>query len=137
MLKLRMQARTGRRGIRLGLVAAIVAAIATLGAVAPAPASAHDACVGTPLEPSVACVRHAHKTVDICDRDADGHWVWAEVYLINLGGSEPDRTITVTDTNGSTSGCGHYTASSREDVGQVRVAVQYEGYGPWLTMTPH
>lgn len=125
------------RAVHVGVVALIVMGAAGLGlAVAPTSALAHDACIGISVEPSIACVRNGHKTVDICDRHADGHWVWAQVQLIDLAGSSGDRIISVSDTNGSAPGCRHFTAGELWAVGMVQVAVQYEGYGAWLYMGP-
>jgi hypothetical protein len=69
-----------------------------------APAAAHDACVSQGRD--VACVRYSHGRIDACDREADGHRVYA-VALSGVG----DRW-TVSDPNGSTPGCGQLWVSN-------------------------
>jgi len=124
---------------KLGVAAMIVTAAAVAVIVPSGPASAHDgACVGVAFEASVACVRNYHRTVDACDRNADGHWVWAEAYVQDGAGSGGDYWLKVDDTNGSASGCGNKTVGSIYAVLWTRVCVQYEGCGPWLDLgRPH
>src|SRR4051812_29747342 len=75
----------------------------TIGALALAPASASaDTCVGHPSDPSVVCTRDGDHTVDVCDRDADGHRVYARVVTQE---SYPAYQSPYYDDNDSKAGC--------------------------------
>lgn len=77
----------------------LIVAFATAFVVVPAsPALAHDMCVSQGRD--VGCVRYDHRRLDACDREADGHRVYA-VATNGLG----DRW-TVSDPNGADPGCG-------------------------------
>lgn len=121
---------------KFGLATLILASVAAVTVVVPA-ASAHDGCVQSWYEPSVACGRNWHKTVDVCDRHADGHWVWAQVHLADLSGSGDSYPIIV-DESGSQSGCGSKTFRREVDwVVGFQVCVQHEGCGPWRNLGYH
>ena len=104
-------------------LAASVAAIAASGAEAPtARAQAQDVCAGHPSDPSVVCVRNAAHTVDVCDRDPDGHRAYARVTTQE---SYPAFLSPYYDSNDSQAGCSnlHFPSS----VVSVAVCVQFEG----------
>jgi hypothetical protein len=110
--------RTGAKLLALLTVAAAGVAASAL------PAQGHGLpCSTHPSDPSVACVPHPHGTIDVCDRDADGHEVWARQYY-----ASPDHVIsTPPDPNGSQSGCGHFQRDSASFAYQV--CIQFEGCG--------
>ena len=117
-----------------------VAGLLVVAALAPAKAAA---CTSTPSvkqgDGSIACwTRDGFGLhLDWCDRDADGHYVYARVsdsVFSRLG--HYFTTVEILgdpggyDRNGSASGCGHLGYLN----GQIyawAVCVQYEGCGPW------
>ena len=89
----------------------------------PAPAPpAKDVCATHPSDPSVVCTRNAGHTVDVCDRDADGHRAYARVVT---EASSPGFQSPYYDNNDSQPGCANIGFTSR--VLSVAVCVQYEG----------
>ncbi|MGI8624901.1 MAG: hypothetical protein ACR2NB_15795 [Solirubrobacteraceae bacterium] len=88
----------------------------------PAPAPAKDVCVGHPSDKSVVCVRNGGHTVDVCDRDADGHRAYARVIT---EASNPNVQSPYYDGNDSQDGCANVPFPSR--VLSVAVCVQFEG----------
>jgi len=118
-----------RRRTRL-LVSAAVTCLAAIAYPVPS-AEAHDTCVSHPSDPSVVCVRNNHTVADICDRDADGHRVYAHVNVVTSGGQFQDIT-TGYDPNDSQPGCGQwYTSSAYPRIYDIKVCVQYEGCSAW------
>lgn len=96
---------------------------------APAPAPrppARDVCAGHPSDPSVVCTRNAGHTVDVCDRDPDGHRAYARVITEE---SSPAFLSPFYDDNDSRAGCANLHFPSR--VLSVAVCVQYEGCSPF------
>ncbi|CAA9503311.1 MAG: GH43_30 / GH43 / GH43_33 / GH43_3 / GH43_31 [uncultured Solirubrobacteraceae bacterium] len=93
---------------------------------APAPAPprppARDVCATHPSDPSVVCTRNAGHTVDVCDRDPDGHRAYARVVT---EASWPNFQSPYYDTNDSQPGCANVGFTSR--VLSVAVCVQHEG----------
>src|SRR5215210_5295101 len=92
-------------------------------ALAPATAgAAQDVCAAHPSDPSVVCTRDDAHTVDVCDRDADGHRAYARVVT---QASYPAFMSPYYDDNDSQPGCAnlHFASS----VMSVVVCVQYEG----------
>jgi len=92
----------------------------------PAPPSAKDVCAGHPSDPSVVCVRNAGHTVDVCDRDPDGHRAYARVVT---QASSPGFLSPFYDGNDSQPGCSNVPFPDR--VLSVAVCVQNEGCGPY------
>lgn len=86
------------------------------------PPVAHDACVAHPSDPSVVCVRNRGHTVDVCDRDPDGHRAYARVIT---DASRPNFRSPFYDDNDSQAGCANLPFPST--VRGVAVCVQYEG----------
>ena len=78
-----------------------VAIFAGAAAMFPAsPAAAYGRCAA--YGANVACVSVGHHIIDWCDREADGHRVFAQYYI--------NRSTVVTtgvDANGSRRGCSH------------------------------
>jgi len=116
----------GRR-LKLGgvLGLAITALLMALGTPA---AQAHKTCATHPSDPdalgsgalnTVACLRTDHIYVDVCDRDADGHYAYARVYY----GS---TIYSFDDTNGSAAGCSTYNIAGSDS---YNICVSYEGCG--------
>ena len=89
---------------------------------APAPAPPKDVCASHPSDPSVVCVRNAGRTVDVCDRDADGHRAYARVVT---QATSPNFQSPFYDGNDSQAGCSNISFTST--VLSVAVCVQYEG----------
>ncbi len=83
-------------------------------------------CATHAREKSVVCIRDAGHTVDVCDRDADGHRVYARVVT---EASNPDFRSPFYDDNDSHPGCANLAFPSR--VLRVAVCVQYEGCGAY------
>lgn len=104
--------------------ASVLAASGVMLASAP-PAAAHDTCVAHPSDPSVACLRSDHSIVDACDRQSDGHQVWARVHYSN------GDIVSFFDTNGANSGCGNYPLAwySNGFAISYNVCVETEGCG--------
>ena len=105
---------------------------ALLLAVSASPASAHDQCTAHPSDPdafgsgaanSVVCMRYSHTRLDVCDRDRDGHQVWARTYAMFSNAPNP----ALYDTNGSDPGCGNYGVPL--DMASFNICVAYEGCG--------
>jgi hypothetical protein len=90
-----------------------------------APAAAHDTCIGHPSDSSVACLRSDHLVVDACDRDSDGHQVWARVHYSN------GAIVSFFDTNGATPDCGNYVPAWYANGFYIsyNVCVETEGCG--------
>ena len=79
-------------------------------------------CVKHPKDASVVCVRNSGHTVDVCDRDPDGHRAYARVIT---QASYPGFQSPFYDSNDSQSGCANLPFASR--VVSVAVCVQFEG----------
>jgi len=87
-----------------------------------ASATGESACVKHPGEASVVCVRNAGHVVDVCDRDADGHRVYARVIT---DASSPTFFSPFYDDNDSKPGCANIPFTSR--VASFAVCTQTEG----------
>lgn len=85
-------------------------------------ATAPSTCVRHPAEASVACVRNNAHVLDVCDRHADGHRVYARVIT---DASSPTFLSPFYDDNDSKSGCANIPFTSR--IASFAVCVQYEG----------
>jgi hypothetical protein len=83
-----------------------------------------DVCATHPSDPSVVCVRNEGRTVDVCDRHADGHRAYARVVS---EASAPGFQSPFYDANDSQPGCSNIPFPSR--VLSVAICVQYEGCG--------
>ncbi len=106
-----------RAGVAIGL--AMVVGAAGVPAVASAQAKV---CADHPSDPSVVCVRNEARTVDICDRHADGHRVFARVVTQE---SYPAFLSPYYDANNSKEGCSNLHFPSK--VVSVSVCVRDEG----------
>ncbi len=89
--------------------------------------------VGSVQNCGTACISSNHRTLTVCDEEADGLGFWA-AYKRSDG-----KSGTVKDTNGSSSGCGKGTAPAGETVTQVRL-IQRNGnasiyLGGWHTVS--
>jgi hypothetical protein len=106
----------------LGLLLAVLLLISAR----PDRAAASGFCAQNPPDPSVGCVRtNDTRIIDICDRQADGHYVYAHVYT--QGGS--GLWITGYDWNGSAPGCDAYNAGGN-GIFKFALCIQTEGCGP-------
>src|SRR4051794_27890132 len=108
----------GARGWSVMVLALVAALVAW-----PSAARGQDkVCVGHPKDPSVVCVRDSWHTVDVCDRDPDGHRAFARVVTRD---SYPAYLSPYYDDNDSKYGCAnlHFAAQ----VVSVAVCVQFEG----------
>jgi hypothetical protein len=105
----------------LGLLvpAAAVAAAWPVGAGAQA-----KVCAGHPTDPSVVCARDRAHIVDICDRAADGHRVYARVVTKS---TYPAYRSPYYDANDSKAGCSNLHFPSQ--VVSIQACVQREGCG--------
>lgn len=92
----------------------------------PALAPPQDVCAGHTSDPSVVCVRNQGHTVDVCDRDPDGHRAYARVITEQ---SSPAFLSPYYDDNDSKPGCANLTFPSR--VLAVAACVQFEGCSTW------
>lgn len=72
-------------------------------------ANADEQCVEKATDPSTACVNAFHTVIQVCDRDADGHRVFAHIRQ-TLGGS---NITTGYDANDSAAGCSGYAFQHR------------------------
>jgi hypothetical protein len=107
--------------------AAVLGGFVLVVAAAEAPgraAQAQDVCAAHPSDPSVVCVRNSAHTVDVCDRDPDGHRAYARVTTQE---SYPAFMSPYYDENDSQRGCTNLHFSS--SVVSVSVCVQFEGCG--------
>lgn len=84
-------------------------------------AQAHDTCIKHPREASVVCLKAGHSRIDVCDRDADNHYVYARFYI--LGG-----LFEWQDKDGYGGYCGHTTVTPNS-ISSYNICVQYEGCG--------
>ena len=100
----------------------LVSLVVVLLAAAAARAEVRDVCAGHPSDPSVVCTRNQAHTVDVCDRDADGHRAYARVVT---RASYPAFMSPYYDANDSKAGCTnlHFDPA----VVSVAVCVQTEG----------
>src|ERR1700709_753218 len=80
---------------------------------------------GHPKDPSVVCARDSAHIVDICDRAADGHRVFARVVT---KATYPAYQGPYYDSNDSKAGCSNLHSPSQ--VVWIRACVQTEGCGP-------
>jgi hypothetical protein len=90
-------------------------------------AQAHDICIGHPSDPSVVCIRDAHRRIDVCDRQVDGHRTYARVTYGNYA-----YVRDFYDNNGGQSGCGNWwgwTVGPYDWAFAVNICVQGEGCG--------
>jgi hypothetical protein len=124
----------GRRGA-LGLAGALVLLAAAVVFLASAPpAAAHDTCTHHHSDPdafgsgapnSVVCLRVYHTRLDVCDRDPDGHVVWARVHYSNgaIGRFE--------DYNGANGDCYQHYPPTSPTVYPIsyNICVESEGCG--------
>jgi hypothetical protein len=80
------------------------------------PAQAHDTTrniVGSGIKVyGRVIITNSHKTITICDDKADNVGVYVEFYVRHIGSDDQYRTLS--DTNGSQSGCGVWTASGSD-----------------------
>jgi hypothetical protein len=81
-------------------------------------------CAGHPRDPSVVCVRDSAHTVDICDRQADGHRAFARVVT---KATYPAYQSPYYDANDSKAGCSNLHFPSQ--VVSIQTCVQTEGCG--------
>jgi hypothetical protein len=81
-------------------------------------------CAEHPKDPSIVCVRDSAHTVDICDRDADGHRAFARVVTKS---TYPAYRSPYYDSNDSKAGCSNLHFPSQ--VVSIQVCVQTEGCG--------
>lgn len=120
------------------LALAVSAAASALAA----PSALAHGCISHPSETSVVCVRDVndgngynwHTRVDVCDRHADGHRVYARVGYFE--GFTRYYMITGYDINDSASGCSTYApslGSPRFMAEPVAICVQSEGCSAWKT----
>lgn len=107
------------RASLLCLLALLVAI--TWPAAAPAQAKV---CAGHPSDPSVVCARDQARTVDVCDRQADGHRAYARVVT---QATYPAFQSPYYDANDSREGCTNLHFDSA--VVSIQACVQYEGCG--------
>jgi len=104
----------------LGLLLLFAAAVAwPVGAGAQA-----KVCAGHPTDPSVVCARDSAHIVDICDRGADGHRVYARVVTKS---TYPASRGPYYDANDSKEGCSNLRFPSQ--VVSIQTCVQTEGCG--------
>jgi hypothetical protein len=104
----------------LALLVLVVAAVAwPVGAGAQA-----KVCAEHPKDPSVVCARDAAHIVDICDRDADGHRVFARVVTKS---TYPAYRSPYYDSNDSKAGCSNLHFPSQ--VVSIQTCVRTEGCG--------
>ena len=104
----------------LGLLLLAAAAVAwPVGAGAQA-----KVCAGHPKDPSVVCARDSAHIVDICDRAADGHRVFARVVTKS---TYPAYRGPYYDANDSKEGCSNLNFGSQ--VVSIQTCVQTEGCG--------
>jgi len=89
--------------------------------------AAGKTCVRHPREASVACVRE-QRILDVCDRDADGHRVYARVITAS---SSPSFLSPFYDTNDSRDGCANVPFG--EQVTAVAVCAQTEGCSAFVS----
>jgi hypothetical protein len=115
--------RLGSLVLAAGALALLATAVVFLASASPA--VAHDTCSFHPTDPSVACLKDNHTRVDACDRDSDGHVVWARVTYSN------GSTVSFQDTNGANPGCGNYYPANYNNGYYIayNICVQYEGCG--------
>jgi hypothetical protein len=101
----------------------IASAIVAAAAAVPSLAQGQDkVCATHPRDPSVVCVRDNWHTVDVCDRDADGHRAYARVVTRQ---SYPAYMSPFYDENDSKTGCTNLHFDPQ--VVSVAVCVQTEG----------
>ena len=81
-------------------------------------------CAGHPTDPSVVCARDRAHIVDICDRAADGHRVFARVVTKS---TYPAYRAPYYDSNDSKEGCSNLHFPSQ--VVSIQTCVQSEGCG--------
>ena len=81
-------------------------------------------CAGHPKDPSVVCARDNAHIVDICDRAADGHRVFARVVTKS---TYPAYRGPYYDSNDSKDGCSNLHFASQ--VVSIQTCVQTEGCG--------
>ena len=81
-------------------------------------------CAGHPKDPSVVCARDSAHIVDICDRAADGHRVFARVVTKS---TYPAYRGPYYDSNDSKEGCSNLHFGSQ--VVSIQTCVQTEGCG--------
>ena len=81
-------------------------------------------CAGHPKDPSVVCARDSAHIVDICDRAADGHRVFARVVTKS---TYPAYRGPYYDSNDSKDGCSNLHFGSQ--VVSIQTCVQTEGCG--------
>jgi hypothetical protein len=104
----------------LALLLLIVAAVAW-----PSGAGAQaKVCAEHPKDPSIVCVRDSAHTVDICDRAADGHRVYARVVTKS---TYPAYREPYYDANDAKAGCSNLHFPSQ--VFSIQTCVQTEGCG--------
>lgn len=89
--------------------------------------AAADGCVTHPHDPSRACTRSAGKLVEVCDRDPDGHAVYAEVQTT---ASYPAAVGKYHDDNSSKAGCSNHTF--QPGIIAVRICVNTQGCSAFL-----
>lgn len=119
----------GARGsVAIGLLVLLL--LVVLASVATPRADAVDTCVGHPSDPSVVCVRENDALVDVCDRDPDGHRVYARVVDRR---SSPGFQSPFYDDNDSSPGCAN--VPFRTGVLSIAVCVQSEGCSAFKQVT--
>ena len=124
---------------RLWLLGA-VAGLLLIAALAPAKASACNSPIATKAgDGSIACVNDnaVGQSLTWCDRDNDGHKVYARFSDSFTGSRYYTTTVAVFgnggyDPNGASSGCGIYSHLQRgQRFYAWAVCVQYEGCSGW------
>jgi hypothetical protein len=131
---------------RLWLLAAIAGLLvaAAMAAIAPAKADACTSRISTKAgDGSIACISNGGfgAVLDWCDRDNDGHRVFARFSDTSTGWYGWTSTVQVLgdprgyDPNGAASGCGHLGRLNGSWHAWT-VCVQYEGCARWVPYDP-
>ncbi|WP_018349962.1 hypothetical protein [Longispora albida] len=121
--------------VRAGLVAA---ASTTVLATLAGPAAAHDVQKFLYSGGMTCCtlaeanVKNSHTLITICDRAADNIGVYVEFYFYN-GRWDITDYATVSDGNGSASGCGGYTVPSGYQITKFKIHDRNGKASAWFT----
>ena len=127
----------------MGGLAALLFAV-MMAAIAPAKAAACDSPIATKAgDGSIACVvnTNVNQELTYCDRDADGHKVYARVSDSLTGSTRYTTTVALFgeqgyDPNGASSGCGVYGHLGSGFFHAWAVCVQTEGCSGWAMWSP-
>jgi len=90
------------------------------GLAAPSPAAAHATCVS--YGANVACVGASHQLINWCDRESDGHKVFAQYYV-------DKSTVVATGVTAGSRGCRHQ--SDVRGIVKFRVCEIGSACSPW------